>query len=107
MELDLLQERIDGNGSAEEPSLGIPDTTPKEELGLRFALNAFSDHLKVERMSHLNDVEDDLAGGAVCVDRLDEGFVDFERVERERLQAGETGVAGTEIVDGDAESLAT
>ena len=103
---NLLQERVDGNRSAEEPSLGVANTASKEELGLLFGLDAFSNHFKVERASHFNDVEDDLAGGAVGVDGSDEGFIDFERIERERLQASETGVAGAEVVDGNAESLA-
>ena len=104
MGLNLLQERVDRSRSAEEPSLGVANTASKEELSLLLGLDAFGNHFEVERASHFNDVEDDLTGGAVGIDGSDEGFIDFERIERERLQASETGVAGAEVVDGNAES---
>ena len=103
---DPFEECGGGHGFAEEPSLGVADSAGDEELRLRFGLDTFSDGLEVERAGHLNNVNDDLAGCAVGVDGFDEGLIDFERVERKRLQAGERGVAGAEVVDGDAEAAA-
>ena len=56
-------------------------------------------------MGHFDDVQYHLAGGAVGIDRFNEGAIDFEGVEGERLEARKAGVAGTEVVDGHTESL--
>ncbi len=92
--------------------MGLPKCHPwrvanaalDEILGLRFGLDALGNDVEMERVGHFNDVQDNLAGGAVGIDGFDEGLVDFEGVERERLQASKAGVAGAEIVDGDAET---
>jgi hypothetical protein len=98
------EETVDGHGFTEEPALRVANAASSEEAGLGFSFDALGDHLEMERMGHFNDVQDDLTGGAIGLDGVDEGPVDFECIERERLQAGERGVAGAEIVDGHAET---
>ena len=106
VDADLLAETADVHRPAEVPSLGITDPALHEVLRLRFGLHALGHHLQMQRVRHFDDVQHHLAGGAVGIDGFNEGAIDFERVERERLQAGKARVAGAEVVDGHAESLA-
>jgi CheY-like chemotaxis protein len=57
---------------SEQPALAVMDPMRTQELGLRFAFDAFGNHPEIERMRHRHDVPDDLAGGRAGPDRLDE-----------------------------------
>ena len=96
---------VDVHWPAEKPSLRIAHTMFCQIDGLRFGFDAFGDHLEIERVRHFHNVQHDLASRSVGSDGLDKCLVDFERVERERLQARKAGVAAAKIVDGDSEAL--
>ena len=68
---DLLAEVVYIHGTAEEPALCIAHSVFGEIDGLRFSFNTLSNHLKLKRVGHLDNVRHHLAGGAIGSDGID------------------------------------
>jgi hypothetical protein len=104
--IEHLEEQAGGNGTSEEPSLGMDFLIAGGEivgLGLRF--DAFHDDPQLERLGHGEDLRQDGDGDSVSADRFGEGLVDFDRVYRKVVEIGEARVAGAKIVDGHVVAL--
>ena len=61
--------------------------------------HALGQHLQLEHLRHGDDGGGDLAVVGVVGQAAHEALVDLELVDRETLQVGQGGVAGTEVVD--------
>ena len=85
---------------AVQPALAEIDFARLEVVGLVLALDAFGHGQQIERAGHADDVLGDLVGGRIGADGIDEGLVDFQRIERQALQVGQAGIARAEVVDG-------
>jgi hypothetical protein len=83
----------------EQPALTELHTFTAQERGLRFMLDAFGNHLQMQRLRHVNNVRGDAAAGSVMAQCIDEGLVDFQAVHRQGLQVGEAAIAGAEVID--------
>src|SRR6185295_2458350 len=75
-----------------------------KQLELLFVLNAFRDDVQSQLHGHLGQRADD--GGAVlaCFDTAYKGSVDLQRVDRELPKMRERRIAGSEVVDADADA---
>ncbi|MOA14253.1 hypothetical protein D3C78_1343430 [compost metagenome] len=83
----------------EQPALTEFHPFTAEQLRLGFELDAFGNHLQIQRLGHVNDVRGDAAAGRVMAQCINECFVDLQAVHWQGLQVGEAAIAGAEIVD--------
>jgi hypothetical protein len=72
------------------------------EVQFRLGLHAFGDDPAAGLLGHLRQGLDHLAAGAAAGGLLEQAHVQLEDVRLQRQHAVELGVAGAEIVDGDA-----
>ncbi|MCY1249953.1 hypothetical protein D9M72_635360 [compost metagenome] len=75
-----------GQRLGEQPALAILDTAFDEIVGLLLPLDALGDDVEIERLGNVDDMRRNRTGGRVRSDRVDEGFVDLQCVERKLLQ---------------------
>ena len=73
-----------------------------QQMRLLGLLAPFGDHLQPQRPRHGDDVRRHRAAGGLGAQGIDEALVDLQHVHRQLLQVGEAGIAGAEVVDGDA-----
>jgi hypothetical protein len=95
-------ELFGGNGTAVEPALADIAAQPEEHVGDSLGFDALGDGGEVEGVSKTDDGCGDLSGLAGVIHRADEAGVDFDFVEGEELEMAEAGVAGAEVVEGEA-----
>ncbi len=70
-------------------------------LDLLLGLHPLGDQSQPHAMGEIQDVFDDMAGGAFLFHSLDKAAIDFDDVHMEHLQIAEAGVAGAKVIDGD------
>ena len=92
------------HGAGEEKALDLVAAEVAEGLELGFVFYAFGYDFHAEGVGHADDVFYDGSVSFRGGDAFDEEAVDFEGVEGELAQAAEGGVAGAEVVDGDADA---
>ena len=68
-------------------------------------LDPFGDHLEAEIAGHLDHVRRHRAAGGFGTQGIDKTLVDLQHIHRQLLQVGQAGIAGTEVVDGDAVAI--
>ena len=90
------------DGTAVEPALADVAAEPEEHVGDGLGFDAFGYGGEVEGVSETDDGGGDFSGLAGVVHRADEAGVDFDFVEGEELEMAEAGVAGAEVVEGEA-----
>ena len=64
-------------------------------------LDALGHDRHAEQVGELDDREDDGVARAILFQVGDEALVDLDDVDREALEVGERGVAGSEVVEGE------
>src|SRR5262245_35864287 len=100
-------ERVRRDGGREQEPLVFVASVAVEELHLAGLLDALGHHPEAELAGHGDGGARDrgVLGGAR--DPAHEGLVDLEDVDRELLEVGHRGVAGAEVVDGEAHAEST
>src|ERR1700710_2239857 len=92
----------DRGRAPEQISLRLVATFVPQEMQLGVGLDAFRQHRQTKSTSKTKYRTDNGRGLIVGIDRLDERTVDLDLVERKRAQVRQRGIAGAEIVHGDA-----
>ena len=95
-----------GGGAAEVVALGFVGAEGAHEFELLAGFDALDDDLHVEVVGHGQNRLDKGSGLLADGEFGDEGAIEFERVEEELGQIAEAGVAGAEVVHGDADTAA-
>ena len=91
------------DGTAVEPALADVAAEPEEHVGDEPGSSMPSATVsEVEGVSETDDGGGDLSALAGVVHGADEAGVDFDFVEGEELEMAEAGVAGAEVVEGEA-----
>jgi hypothetical protein len=104
---DQIEVPLDQVGTADEIALHLVAGLARQEGALGLRLHPFRDDRNVEGTREAQDRADDLGRLGSGLKVGDEAAVDLDLVERERLEIGQRGVPGAEIVhrDADAERL--
>ena len=100
----LVGEGGGGLGVREEVALGVFAAQGAEFGELVGGFDAFGGAGESERVGEVNDGGDDGAVFGVAAEPVDEGLVDFDRVDGEAFEVAEGGVAGAEVVDGEVDA---
>src|SRR5229473_8347872 len=90
--------------SSEQISLYLVAHLVPQELQFSVGLDAFREHGQAKSATEAQYRPDNRRGLTVGIDRLDEGAVDLDPVERKRAQVGQRRVAGAEIVHRDTDT---
>src|ERR1700674_4207341 len=93
-----MAEAADGSRAAEQISLHLVTHLVLQELQLSAGLDAFGEHRQAQSATEAQYRQDDRRGLTIGIDRLDEGAIDLDPVERKRAQIGQRRIAGAEIV---------
>ena len=93
---------VDGGGLAVKVALTEIAAQPEEHAGLRGSLDAFGDGSESEALAEADDSGDDFPALTHAGHGADETSVDLEAVEGEGLEVAQAGVAGAEVVEGEA-----
>ena len=80
-------------------ALGVVAAEAAQLRELRLVFDPLGDHVEREGPRHADDRLDDRRPLLLDAERVDEGAVDLERVEREAVEVGERRVAGAEVVE--------
>ena len=97
-------EAADRGRTSEQISLHLVAPFVLQELQFGVGLDAFREYRQAESATKPQYRPDDRRGLTVGIDRLDEGTVDLDPVERKRPQVGQGRIAGAEIVHGDVDA---
>ena len=94
-----MLELVGGNRLAEEVALigCTPLHAEKGELISRF--HSFGHDVEIEGTPHPNDCPHDRRIALPELQILNEGSIDFQRIDREALKVGEGGVSSPEVID--------
>ncbi len=88
------------NGTAVEPSLADVAAEPEEHVGDGLGCRLLRRRwVRLRLLPRPSDGGGDLSALAVVSDGADEAGVDFELVEREKLEMAKAGVAGSEVIE--------
>ncbi len=90
------------DGASVEPALADVATQPEEHVGDGLAFDAFSDRDQAKAVAEADDGGGDLSALPRVRHGANEAGVDLEFVEGELLQVAQAGVAGPEVVQGQA-----
>ena len=88
----------------EQKALHLVAAGQPQQHPLLVGFDPFRLHLHAERMPERDDRLDDGAGIAGGAERGHEGAIDLEPAERKFLQITQTRIAGTEIIERDADT---
>ena len=91
-----------GDGPAEKVALCLIAVVNTQKCFLLDRFDAFGDDGEAQGLAHRNDRFGDRHVFGIMRNRVNEGTVDLERVDREALELRQRRVAGAEIVDGHA-----
>src|ERR1700721_2160492 len=97
-----LTKAVNAGRPPEKIALHLVAKLGLEKLKLGGRLHALSKYRKIERPPEPKHRANDRGSLVVDVDRLDEGAVDLDFVERKRPQIRQRRITGTEVVHGDA-----
>ena len=78
-----------GHGPSKQPPLPQLTSHPKQHLGFFYCFHAFRNSEKPQALSQPNHCGNDLAALALVGHRMHKGAIDFQLVERQRLQLRE------------------
>src|SRR6185437_14986627 len=92
------------DGASVEPALRLGAAVTFERGADLLGLDALGADRNVERVAEAGDGVDDLGRALALDDGGDEALVDLDPVERQAVDLGEARVAGTEIVERDADT---
>lgn len=95
-----------GGGAAEEVSLGLVGAEGAHELELFAGFDSLNDDLHMKVVGHRQNRLDEGAGLRAHGQFADKGAIELEGIEEELGQIAEAGVAGTEVVHGNADAAA-
>src|SRR5690348_13329954 len=93
-------------GARDQPALDEGDSGVADRGALGLGLDALGDDGGAELAGERGHRADDATLGGVALDVADQRHVELDDLGLERGERGEAGVAGAEIVDGDAEAEA-
>src|ERR1700733_14995072 len=98
-------ELFGGYGTTVEPALPELAAEPEEHVGVGLALYALGDGNEIEAVAEADDGGGDLSAFPGVGHGTDEAGIDLQLVEGKRLEMAQAGVAGAEVVEGEARTL--
>ncbi|RMS60168.1 hypothetical protein ALP65_04561, partial [Pseudomonas aeruginosa] len=101
---DAGEQLLGRHRPAEQEALQRIAAEAGQELLLGLGFHALGDDLQVQRAAEGDDRRDDRGVVAVVGQLVDEATVDLQFARRQALEIEQAGVAGAEVVDGDADA---
>src|SRR5258705_1507096 len=99
---EQLRDALAGHRLADEVALHPVAARDPQGVRLVFRIHALGHDLHAQRARERDDGRDERHRARLLQHADDEGAVDLERLHRELREIAERGIAGAEVVDGDA-----
>jgi hypothetical protein len=103
--LEQFGEPIARHGLAQDETLCLIAAHFPERAELFFGFDALCDNTHAKSVREGDDRRNECFAKAIIWQAVNKGAIDLQRVDRQVGQAAQGGVAGTEVVDGDANSV--